>query len=88
MAKVVKGNYARLKHEAFCCWFINDFRREGVFHAYHIDMFNLLKAAGFEAWDMMITDFGGSFGQCFPAQVVERKILPKRHEYGVIVRKL
>ena len=88
MQKVAEANFRKLRAGAFCVWFINDFRREGVFHPYHIDTFRILKDAGFSAWDMMITDFGGSFGQCFPAQVVDRKILPKRHEYGVVMRKI
>lgn len=88
MQRVADANYRKLKHGSFCVWFVNDFRREGVFHPYHIDTFKILREAKFSAWDMMITDFGGSFGQCFPAQVVDRKILPKRHEYGIVMRKL
>jgi DNA modification methylase len=88
LSRVAEQNFRALKSKAFCVWFVNDFRRDATFHAYHIDVFNLLRAAGFTAWDIMITDFGSSFGQCFPAQVMERKILPKRHEYGLVMRKL
>ena len=88
LRKVAEQNFRALKSGSYCCWFVNDFRDDGVFNAYHIDTFNILLAAGFVAHDMMIVDFGGSFGQCFPAQVVERRILPKRHEYCIVVRKL
>jgi len=88
MARVVAGNYKQLKRGAFCVYFINDFRREGRFHAYHIDMYNILKDAGFTPWDMLITDLGQPLRACFPAQVIEAQILPKRHEYGVVMRKL
>jgi len=88
MSRIVKGNFQKLRSGAFACYFINDFRREGRFHAYHIDMFNILKEQGFTPWDMIITDLGQPLRACFPAQVIEAKILPKRHEYGVIVSKL
>lgn len=88
MRKVVEGNYKQLKRGAFCVYFINDFRREGSFHAYHIDMFNILKDAGFTPWDMLISDLGQPLRACFPAQVIEARILPKRHETGLIFRKM
>jgi len=88
MSKVVAGNYKQLRRGAYCVWFINDFRREGKFHAYHIDTYNLMKEAGFTPWDMLITDLGQPLRACFPVQVIEDRILPKRHEYGVIMRKL
>jgi DNA modification methylase len=88
LRKVAEQNFRALKSGAYCCWFVNDFRDDGVFNPYHIDTFNMLIAVGFVAHDMMIVDFGVSFGQCFPAQVVERRILPKRHEYCIVMRKL
>lgn len=38
-------------------------------------------------WDITITDFGRTFRSAFVNQIVEQKILPKRHEYGIVVRK-
>ena len=87
MANVAKQNYRTLKHGAFAAWFINDFRRDGTFYSYHIDTKKILEEAGFKMWDIMIVDLGRAFREAFIAQIVEQKILPKRHEYGLIVRK-
>lgn len=87
MSSVAKENYRTLKKDAFACWFINDFRRNGVFYSYHIDTKRILEEAGFTMWDIMIVDLGRAFRESFIAQIVDQKILPKRHEYGIIVRK-
>lgn len=87
MANVAKQNYRTLKPGAFSAWYINDFRRKGKFYSYHIDTKAILEAAGFEMWDIMIVDLGRAFRESFITQIVEQKILPKRHEYGIIVRK-
>jgi hypothetical protein len=87
MAYVAKENYRTLKSGAFAAWFINDFRRNGKFYSYHIDTKNILERAGFQMWDIMIVDLGRAFRESFVTQIVEQRILPKRHEYGIIVRK-
>jgi len=87
LARVAKENFRTLKPGAFCVWFVNDFRADGRFHPYHIDTFNLLRAAGFVEWDMMIVDFGPPIRAAFATQVVSQQILPKRHEYGIVMRK-
>jgi|GEM_PF-5275392 len=80
-------NYRVLKPGAFCCWFINDFRRKGIFYPYHIDVFRLLEQAGFMPWNIYIVDLGSSLGECFLQKIMETKIFAKRHEYCVVVRK-
>lgn len=85
--EVAKQNFRTLKPGAFCCWFVNDFRRDGKFYAYHVDTLNLLLDAGFIHHDMLIVDFGNAFGEMFATQIIERRVLPKRHEYGLIMRK-
>lgn len=87
MSIIAKENFRVLKPGAFCVYFINDFRRKGRFIPYHIDTFNFLVKAGFVPWDMLISDLGRTFRSAFVAQIVEQRILPKRHEYGVIMRK-
>lgn len=87
MANVAKENFRTLKSGAFAAWYINDFRRKGKFYSYHIDTKDILEAAGFMMWDIMIVDLGRAFRESFIAQIVEQRILPKRHEYGIIVRK-
>jgi len=87
MANVAKENYRCLKSGAFAAWYINDFRRDKKFYSYHIDTKQILEDAGFIMWDIMIVDLGRAFRESFISQIVEQQILPKRHEYGIIVRK-
>ena len=87
LGKVARENFRCLKDGAFCVWFVNDFRRRGVFYLYHIDVLKLLTEAGFIPWDLMIVDLGYPIRAAFATQIVEQKILPKRHEYGLIMQK-
>lgn len=85
--EVVRETYRVLKSGAYSIWFINDFRRDGVFYSYHTDMIRLGRKAGFALHDTLIVDFGRGFGDCFANRMMLRKILPKRHEYGIVFRK-
>lgn len=87
MQNVANENFRTLKHGAYAAWYINDFRRDGKFYPYHVDTAEILQQAGFIWEDIMIVDLGRAFRESFIAQIVEQKILPKRHEYGIIVRK-
>ena len=87
LALVAKENYRCLKPGAFCVWYINDFRKGGKFYPYHVDTMHILNAAGFVTWDISITDFGRTFRSAFVNQIVQQKILPKKHEYGWVMRK-
>jgi DNA modification methylase len=87
LAQVAAENFRCLKPGAFCVWCVNDFRADGKFHSYHEHTCGLLREAGFYQWDIAITDLGSSFGAAFAQQVMDRKILPKRHEYCLIFRK-
>ena len=87
MEQVLRENVRVLKPGAFACWFINDFRRKGKMHFYHIDILQRGEAAGFVAHDIAIVDFGPGIRDSFLNQAVEQKILPKRHEYCVVFRK-
>lgn len=87
LGEVMRENYRVLRPSAFCVWFINDFRRKGTFHLYHADVATLGQAAGFALWDIMVVDLGPGIRDCFINQVIKTRILPKRHEYGVVFRK-
>lgn len=87
MQLVANENYRVLKPGAFCVWFINDFRKGGKFYPYHVDTMHILEEAGFTTWDICITDFGRTFRSVFVNQIVQQKILPKKHEYGWVMRK-
>src|SRR5215831_9211542 len=84
LGQVCEANFRCLKSGSFCVWCINDFRKDGKFYSYHMHTAQLLRDAGFKQHDIAIIDLGGSFGQAFASQIVENKILPKRHEYALI----
>lgn len=87
MQEVVDENYRTLKPGAFSCWFINDFRRGGKLHFYHMDVKQLGERAGFVAWDIMVVDLGRCIRDGFVNEAVRCKVLPKRHEYMIVFRK-
>jgi len=84
---VMKENFRVLRPGSFCVWCVNDFRKNGRFYSYHEHTARTLRAAGFYQHDIAIVDFGGSIRQNFMNQVLEQRILPKRHEYALIFRK-
>jgi hypothetical protein len=84
---VAKENFRVLKPGAYCIWFINDFRIDGKFYDFHGDTKNLLVDAGFVYQDLIIADLGPSLRSVFLSAAFKSKILPKRHEFGVVMRK-
>jgi hypothetical protein len=86
LSEVASENYRVLKDGAFAVWFVNDFRRKGLFHAYHLDTVHLMQSAGFVLWDVMVVDLGYPIRAAFAAQIIDSQILPKRHEYGLVFR--
>lgn len=80
-------NYRVLKPGAFCVWCVNDFRKDGRFYSYHENTAAILRVAGFVQHDIAIIDLGSSLRAAFATQIVETKILPKRHEYCLIFKK-
>lgn len=87
LGQVMHENYRVLRPGSFAVWFVNDFRRKGKFHLYHVDTIRLAKKAGFEPHDLLVVDLGNSIRDCFTNQIVETRIIPKRHEYGLVFRK-
>lgn len=83
----VRENYRILKQGAFCCWFINDFRKNGVFYPYHIDLYGLFIKAGFTPFNTYIVDLGNPVNAAFVQDIINNKILPKKHEYILVFRK-
>lgn len=83
----LKENYRVLRPGSFAVWFINDFRRKGVFHLYHVDIARLGQEAGFTVHDIMVVDFGPGIRDAFYNETYRTKVLPKRHEFGIIFRK-
>ncbi len=71
----------------FCCWSINDFRRNGRFIPYHSDIIQAYLKVGFNLHDIVITDLGYPIGAALASQLEEQKRTAKRHEYIIVGRK-
>ncbi len=83
----VAENFRVLKPGAFCAWFINDFRFNKKFYPYHIDLYRIFVEVGFEPFNIYIVDLGNPVTAAFVQEIIETKILPKRHEYCLLFRK-
>uniref|UniRef100_A0A6M3JN71 site-specific DNA-methyltransferase (cytosine-N(4)-specific) n=1 Tax=viral metagenome TaxID=1070528 RepID=A0A6M3JN71_9ZZZZ len=84
---VLRRCYEALKPDKFCCWSINDFRRNGKFISYHSDIIQAYLKVGFSLHDIVITDLGYPIGAAFASQLEEQKRTAKRHEYTIIGHK-
>ncbi len=87
MQLVMAENFRTLKPGAYSVWAINDFRRNGTFHYYHIDLAERGERVGFVWHDIIVIDLGRGVRDCFVNQAVQMKIIPKRHEYFVVLKK-
>jgi SAM-dependent methyltransferase len=87
LKRVMRENFRVLKPGAFAAWFVNDFRKKGQFYLYHMDVIRLARKVGFIAHDLLVVDLGRSIRDCFANQTMKTRILPKRHEYGLIFLK-
>jgi hypothetical protein len=88
LGRVIENCYRALKPNAFIAWEVNDFRREGVFHAFHVDCMRLFERAGFILWDIIIIDYGSGFLQSFAQDIAAYHIVSKEHSYLVVARKI
>lgn len=86
--EIAVENYRCLKKNSFCVWFVNDFRKNKKFYNYHGDVIRLMEDAGFIQWDIVIVDLGSSLRSIFASSVIKSKILPKRHEYALVFKKV
>jgi DNA modification methylase len=87
IARCIEENYRVLKSGAFCAWFINDFRKQKKFYPYHSHIYEILTDTGFEGFNIYIVDLGATVNHMFVQDIIKHKILPKRHEYCVLVKK-
>lgn len=83
----VKENLRILKPGSFCCWFVNDFRKNKKFYAYHVDLYDIFCDVGFEPFNIYIVDLGHAVQATFAQVIDQTKILPKRHEYILVFKK-
>ena len=84
---VLSENLRVLKSGSFSVWFVNDFRRKKKFHIYHADVLRLAEEVGFRIVDIFIVDFGPCIRDVFINETIKTRIIPKRHEYGLVFRK-
>jgi len=83
----VEENFRILKAGAWCCWFINDFKKDGEYYIYHADVAWLMQQAGFILETIYIIDLGRAVQAGFVQGLLQRGIFPKRHEYCIVGRK-
>jgi hypothetical protein len=86
LSRHARENYRILKPGSYCCWFINDFRKNKMFYPYHIDTYRMLCSAGFTPFNIYILKLP-SITKQFIQWTKKSKILPKEHEYIVVVKK-
>lgn len=87
MQLVANENFRILKPGAFAAYFINDFRKNKKFYPYHIHTYELLEKAGFNPFNIYVVDLMTTPNKSFLQWVVKTRILPKVHEYIVMVQK-
>jgi len=87
LQKVAFQNFRVLRPGAFCVWIVNDFRKRGQFYSFHTDTLELLQQAGFVQHDIMIIDYGSPIRAAFATQLIDTLILPKQHEYALVMKK-
>jgi len=87
LKRVMMQCFRVLKPNHFCIFNVNDFRKEGIFYAYHNDVIQLAKYIGFLIHDVVILDWGSSIFACFASQIEDYKVTAKVHEYLIVMRK-
>ena len=88
LGKIFENVYKALKQNTYCVVETNDFRRNGEFYTYHVDMINILKRVGFEMHDLIVCDYGSGFYEAFLSDIEANKIVSKNHSYFAIAKKL
>lgn len=88
LQKVVDECYRVLKPGKYCCWAVNDFRKDGKFFAYHADCIKLFLRAGFDLHDIVIYNLSEHpLHAIFMKQLWDRRHTAKQHEYLLVFRK-
>lgn len=83
----IEENYRVLKPGSFCIYNANDFRRDKKFYPFHLDLYYLMSNMGFEPFNIYILDQGNTTNQLFAQDVINHRLLPKQHEYFIVMRK-
>jgi hypothetical protein len=84
----IKENYRILKPDTFCCWCVNDFKKDGIYRVYHADLIPLFLSAGFTLHTIYIIDLVSTLQSSFVQSILKYKAFPKRHEYCMVFYKL
>jgi len=87
MKRLISECFRVLKPGKFCIININDFRKNGVFYDYHIDIVNIMNDLGFIRWDTIIVNWPSCIGQAFITRLENNKMMAKKHEYVIVGRK-
>jgi len=86
--RIAKESLRVLKPGKLAVINVNDFRKDGKFYAYHMDLTRRFLNVGFELFDIIIMVWSPqSIRSIFATQVEESKITGKVHEYLIVFRK-
>jgi DNA modification methylase len=86
--RVAAESFRVLKSGRFCAININDFRYEGKFYLYHMDLAARFLAVGFEMHDVAILAWSTTpFSTIFAERTMKNRMLGKSHEYILIFKK-
>jgi DNA modification methylase len=84
----IEENFRILKPETYCCWCINDFKKDKHYYSYHSDLIPIFLNAGFNLHTIYIVDLAGSPLQAsFVQSILSSMAFPKRHEYCLVFHK-
>jgi SAM-dependent methyltransferase len=87
LSGVMEECYRVLKPGAVMLWVVNDFRKKKKFVPFHVDVMELAEMHCFEMHDLMIVDHGRSTRDAYLNAAMEQRVLPKRHEIGLVFHK-
>lgn len=79
-------NYRVLRPGSFCIYNANDFRRNKKFYPFHLDLYMMMCDIGFEPFNIYILDQGNTTNQLFAQDVIKHRLLPKQHEFFLVMR--
>ena len=88
LEKILRECYRILRPGKFIVVNVNDFRKNGVFYPYHVDVYNIMRKIGFKPWDIVIFTFKKHPRAAIWLDRLDRnKYVAKAHEYLLVFRK-
>jgi hypothetical protein len=88
MYDVMSAWHPKFRNDATIVLNVNDFRKDGLFVAYHADLIPVMRKAGYYLHDIwIISGLVGGMPKAFAVSFNEQQIAPKVHEYALVFKK-